>query len=337
MNNKTGSRRAGILFAVALSLSPFMALAGHGDFELGGRPFSDPARVVPMPDSWRQQSIRRDTGQAADLALALDQQLYPAVLPLVQKFAKERNVKVAVQEGTCGLAANALVEKTADITGMCCPPGDLDRLPGVRYHTLGIAAIALIVHPSNPVEAVDLASARRLFGGNIKRWSDLPPSGIKTADDREVRPVARLHCAVRPGHWRLILDNADQFSHDVFEVPAITDMIVEVSQNPTAIGYETLWHVRDHASRAKVKTLRLNGHAPTDNDALATGKYPLYRVFSITTWSEGPAASVLADELGHYLVDHADAIDPVFGFVPISRLRRAGWKFLGDELVGEPR
>lgn len=288
---------------------------------------------MPMPEEWRHRPVSRPAD--IDLALAIDQQLFPALYPLAVEFAQSHKLRTALLEGTCGIASNALTARSADITGMCCPPGPLDRLPGVRYHTIGIAAVALIVHPANSLSDIDLAAARRLFNGDARAWSDLPISGLSRTPGR-VQAVTRLHCATRPGHWRLLLDNADLFRTDAVEVPAITDMIIEVNRNPQAIGYETLWHIADKAGQGKVKTLRLDGRAPEDAEALAKGLYPLYRVFNLSTWSDAPAADAAAQKLVRHLIDNAHRIDPRFGIVPASRLRAAGWTFLADEVIGEP-
>lgn len=302
--------------------------------ELGGRPFSSPDEVTTMPDSWSAKRLSRPAG--ADLALAIDQQLYPALLPLIHEFARTNRIKVALQEGTCGVAAGALADKSADITGMCCPPGPLDRMPGVRYHTIGIAAIALLVHPSNAVAEVGLDQARAMFGGHTRSWADLPASGFKAGPASDIRAITRLHCKPRPGHWRLLLDNENLFAPDMHEVPAIRDMVAEVAGSPTAIGYETLWHVADNAVASKVRPLRLNGADPADRTALAAGRYPLYRVMNITTW-QGPDGNPLADRLAAWLVARAEAIDPSYGIVPAAELRRHRWRFADNELVGEPK
>jgi ABC-type phosphate transport system substrate-binding protein len=307
--------------------------ASAGEPELGGRPFSAPDTIMQMPQAWLEKRLTRPN--KVDIALALDQQLYPAVLPLVRRYAAEHGISVALQEGTCGVAAGALAEKNADITGMCCPPGVVDRLPGVRFHTLGIAALALIANPANRVDDVSLKQARAMFSGTASSWSELPPSGVRGEGDDRVRAVTRLHCKARPGHWRLLLDNADLFTTESFEVPAIRDMIAEVARSRAAIGYETLWHIDANQAAGAVKALRLDGVDPRDGDALARGRYPLYRVFNITSWTE-PDANPAAHALVAYLIAHADDIAPSFGIVPVRALRRNGWQFAGDEVIGEP-
>jgi hypothetical protein len=150
-----------------------------------------------------------------------------------------------------------------------------------------------------------------------------------------VHPIARLHCPVRPGHWRLLLDNEELFSPDMTDVGAIEDMVRVVAADPQAMGYETLWMVRHHQALGKVKPVRLNGVNPDDGEALAQGRYPLYRVYNVTTW-EGAAGNPLAGELVRHLLDRAQAVDSRFSMVSFNRLRERGWRFEGDELVGAP-
>jgi hypothetical protein len=86
----------------------------------------------------------------------------------------------------------------------------------------------------------------------------------------------------------------------------------------------------------EVKLLKINGHSPDDFASLASGEYPLYRTYNITTWEGKGIASPKAQELVSYLLKEAGSIESKFGIVPASELRRAGWKFKETELVGEP-
>ncbi len=298
---------------------------------LGGQPFSPPDALTPMPPSWMERPIARPQG--VDLMLALDQQIFPALVPFAMKWGQEKGLKLAAQEGTCGLASAALGEKSADITGMCCPPGVVDRLPGVSYHTIGISPVAIIVHPSNPLNDISWEQARALFTGAVQSWSDLPMSGIATK--HEVRAITRLHCKPRPGHWKLLIGNPDDFARQALDVTAVKDMIIEVSQTKDAVGWETLYHIADNAQRGQVKILKLNGIHPSDLRATAEGRYPFYRVMGITSWAAGPAVNPKAQDLVATLVASAPAIDPYYGILSAQELRKNGWKFKNDELVGE--
>ena len=292
-------------------------------------PVEDPTLVEP---GWAAQPVRHTSAHAAaDLVVTLDQQLYPAVAPTLAQLAADRGVRIDVERGTCGVSAGALFRKEAEIAGFCCPPGPDDRLPGVRYRTLGVAAIAVIVHPDNPVRELTLADARSLFGGRIRRWSDL--SGVG-GFPRPVVGVVRLHCKRRPGHWHLLLDNEDLFSPRAVEVGAIEDMVAQVGRRPGAVGWETAWMVGRAPAGQPVRMVRVDGVDPLDTEALAAGRYPLYRTFTLATWAadDNPLVVAAVAAMERAFAATADT----FAAVGSATLARHGWRFAGGDLQGAP-
>lgn len=320
--------------AIACCVTPCHAEAAQD--RLSGPAFAVNSHTVPMPPEWLKRPVKYEKwAQGADIAVSLDQHLYGAFAPLIREYAKKNGLKIAVNEGTCGISAGMLSRKAVDIAGYCCPPGDSDRLPGVRFHTVGIASLAIIVNLKNPTGEITSAQARGLFMGKYFNWSELNPAGWK-GTELAVRTIGRLHCKARPGHWRLILDNEDLFSMRLQEVGTIPDMISLVAKFPGAVGYETLWMVRRYERLGKVKPLRVDGDAPDDDEALASGKYPFYRTLNITTWENGALDKPEADKLKDFIMESTAGLDPKYGIVPAERLRRAGWKFNSDELAGGP-
>lgn len=92
--------------------------------DLRGEAFSNPNIQLDMPDDWKQQPVKYDKWAGnVNLAITLDQHMYPALLPLIKKYARQNNLNIAVNEGTCGISAGLLVRKAVDIAGFCCPPG----------------------------------------------------------------------------------------------------------------------------------------------------------------------------------------------------------------------
>jgi ABC-type phosphate transport system substrate-binding protein len=305
---------------------------------LAGPPFINPSQVMDMPDDWINQPIKYDPSAGeADVVVTLDQHLYPALLPLIQKYEKEYKMKIIVNEGTCGISAGLLSRKAADISGYCCPPGLTDRLPGLEFHTLGISALALLVHSDNTIDNITFEQAQQIFTGKIYKWSELKTSDGKRGATIPVHPIGRLHCKLRPGHWRLLIDNQDMFSTSLQEVGAIPDMIYKVASNQGAIGYEVLWHLIRYKQRGKANALRINGFNPENQEHIISGKYPLYRVYNLTTWEGKHTANPVAQKLVEYLLQQCKHMDTEHGIIPASRLRQAGWKFKGNELIGEPK
>jgi ABC-type phosphate transport system substrate-binding protein len=318
-----------VAFCLALILSSATTVhAGHDPLKgLAGPPFTDPSEIMAMPDAWKKQPIKYDvSSDNVDLVVSLDQQMQYAYRPLIHKFAEENNLNIIIHGGTCGISSGLLSRKAIDIGGFCCAPGLMDRLPGLQFHTLGISALALIIHPDNPVDNITLEQAQAIFMGKIHRWSELKTAKGTKGPNLPIEPVARLHCKNRPG----------RFSPNLREVGAIPDMISQVSANKHAIGHEILWMTRHFRDKGRVKSLKINGHSPDNPVHLLSGDYPLYRVFSLTTWEGAHDTNQTASKLVKYLMQQVEHLDEKFSFVPASRLRQSGWKFKGNELIGEP-
>lgn len=294
--------------------------------------FSDPAILAPVPENWTSKPVKHLAKfQGADLVIALGQQSYPVFNELIQEYAQSHNLKIVVEQGTCGITSGRLLKKKVDVGAFCCPPGKNDRFPGLKFYSLGISPIALLVHPDNPLQDVSTEQAKKIFDGQISRWSE-----IGSGTNQLVQAVGRLHCKTRPGHWRSLLKSGDEFSPRLFEVGVIPDMISQVARNTGSIGWETPLMVEFHKKKGDVKMLRIDGHLPTDIDNLLKGKYPLYRSYSLTAWTEKSETNERALKLIRYLRSHVENIYEDIGFIPVSKLRKAGWKFIGDELIGKP-
>lgn len=272
----------------------------------------------------------------AHLAVSLDQHLYPVLLPLVRDFEKKHAITVAVQEGTCGISAGSLHKKEVNIAGFCCPPGPGDRLDGLKFHTVGISGLAILVNRANPVTHLSSSQVRDLFSGAVRNWNKLTPATGPQDANLAALAVARLHCKARPGHWRLILDNEELFGPRVQEVGTIRDMLEAVAGFAGAIGFEVPDNLRRFGVEKKVKFVHIDNASPVDADDLARHRYPFYRTYNITTWTQAKAASKKADQLAEFLVNNLPPFGSGHAIVSKARLQQSGWKFHGNELVGPP-
>lgn len=328
----------GWMIAVLVGALAHGALAEDLGKRLAGDPFSDPARLVPKPEEWVARPIAHaEWGQDADLAVALDQHLYPALLPLTEAFARERHLRIAVREGTCGFSEGMLNNKAVEITGLCCPPGATDRLPGLRFHTLGIAALAILVPEDNPFANLTGEQVRHLFMGRPKSWGELPPVAGLAPFPVPVQPVTRLHCPLKPGHWRVILDNESQFTARKVEIKEIPDYIAKIASTKGSIGYEVLWNQERYQGRTRLKAIKVDGHHPADAEAVIRRRYPFYTVYTMTTWARDDGANPVAADLIRYYREHFDrTLAEEYHIIPATRLKEAGWRFRDEELVGEP-
>jgi len=298
-----------------------------------GKAFVSPKHALKMPKGWESKPVEYDKKiKDADLVVSFGQQTYPALHRLVEQYGKQNNMKIVIQSGTCGVSAGKLLRKTVDSGTFCCPPGEKDRLPGLEFHTIAISSLAIFVNKQNPVDAISHQEARKIFQGKIRNWKELE-SG--KSFDNTIRPHARLHCKKRPGHWTLLLKDQAQFSPILKEIGVIPDLVAKVGQVDESVSIETPFMI-DSYKKGEIKMLKIDGHVPTDTDYVASGNYPFYRTYNMTTWSEAGKQRDKTLQLISFLRDHIEKNYTQYSLVPISKLKKAGWKFRENELVGEP-
>ena len=301
--------------------------------------FTDPNQRAKVDASFLSQKIKYGAKVGdVDLVVTLGQQTYPALHEMVAKIAKDKGIKVDIQRGSCGSTAKKLLKKSVDIGTYCCPPGKSDRLPGLEFHTIGIAPLLLVTNTANPVEDVSSDDALKIFQGEYVYWSEVPGTESLSSQltGKTIQPVARMHCKKRPGHWRGLIKGPDSFSPKVQEVGVIPDMIKHVAENKTAIGFETSYMLKVHKEKGELKILNIDGYDPENLDHLLHGKYPLYRTYNLTTWSNAENKNELALQLVKELTEYIEKHGNKINFISSSELRLADWKFKNDELIGQP-
>lgn len=322
--------------SILLAISMGLQVHAHADDSpLRGKAFLDNRdKHVSMPAEWVAKDIVHEKAlQDADLVITLNQDTYPALKDEVSRYARANGLKIAMHSGTCGTSAGKLMNKSINSGAFCCPPGDTDRLPGLEYHTIAITAVAVIVNGQNPLDNISLKEARDIFQGKLRHWGDL--NSLNSLKE-PIATTARLHCKTRPGHWTLLLAKQEHFSPTLKEIGVIPDLVAKVARERNAVSIETPFMVKEFSKPGEVKLLRIDGRSPTDFAYVASGRYPFYRTFNMTTWSQDSGKREQTLKLIHHLREHIEKNYQQYNLVPVSMLKAAGWKFAGDELVGEP-
>jgi hypothetical protein len=82
--------------------------------------------------------------------------------------------------------------------------------------------------------------------------------------------------------------------------------------------------------------LRIGNMDPTDTRHTLNGDWPFYRTYHLVTWTQSNRSNTEARKLVAYLRNKVETIYDEIAFVPPSKLKEAGWRFQGEELVAEP-
>jgi ABC-type phosphate transport system substrate-binding protein len=172
---------------------------------------------------------------------------------------------------------------------VCCPLTDKEvKENHLKVWPLAKEPILILVRDDNPVNDLSEQQVRAIFRGDITNWQEVG------GPDKAIVLVTRLHCKKRPGHWKTILPNADEFRQQRLNVKSAAAMVQRINDFGSAIGHTgSTWKFKP---TDRVKALSINGIAPTAEN-LANGSYPFYRELSaVTTESPTPDVVKLIEE-----------------------------------------
>jgi phosphate transport system substrate-binding protein len=172
---------------------------------------------------------------------------------------------IYVQGGGSTAGIEAVITRAAKI-GMSSRPllGQEKNLYSV---TIAKDAIAIILHPKNPIQDLSLDQIREVFSGKIKSWKEL--KGIS----RPIVLVTREEgSGTREAFQKFVMEKED-ISLESLVQDSNGAVRQVVASNPSAIGYISLGLVNN-----QVKALKVSGVEPNLTD-IENGKYTLVRSF----------------------------------------------------------
>lgn len=245
---------------------------------------------------------------------------------LGQAWAEEfmmRNpeASIAVTGGGSGTGMAALISGTCDIAESSREIKDQEMEAAhknghdVHEFIVAVDAIAVVVHPSNPVKQLTIEQLSGIYTGKIKNWNELGGKDQKIlALSRERNSgthVYFLEEVVRMG----VEKGPEQFAPEVLMLPSSQAIISEVSQSETAIGYVGLGYVSD---RVHIPAIALSNQGPFVSPTLETTmdkSYPLSRSLLFYTGRE-PEGTV-KNFIDFVLSEEGQEIVRIMDFVPL--------------------
>jgi phosphate transport system substrate-binding protein len=201
-------------------------------------------------------------------------------------------IDVSMESGGAELA---ILEGLTDLAGMACRPDPETLAAGVAAVQLGRDAIAVIVHPDNPLGDLDLEELRALFAGRVNNWRQLG------GPDLAVRPLTvSSESATRQMFRSTVLGQQDYAGCETVRPDAA--MVQEVAQNPGAIGPISTAFLKQAGEQVKI--VAVAGELPDGRHPdypIARPLYLLYwpargRVDAFARWSQGPQGQRLIQE-----------------------------------------
>jgi phosphate transport system substrate-binding protein len=236
----------------------------------------------------------------------------------------EPRVSVEVSGGGSGTGIAALEQGTVDIANASrhIEPNEIEvarrntgKVP--VEHVVGYDALAVYVHPSNPLETITLEQLGQIYGegGSTERWSQL---GVKLAGSAdEIIRVSRQSNSGTYAYFReAVLGKGRDFKLGSRDMHGSKDVVELVSKTSGAIGYSGMGYATPAVKMLKIaRKAGEPAYAPTVENTL-NRTYPVARPLLLYTLG-APEGAVKA-YIDWVLSPDGQAIVKTSGYVPLA-------------------
>jgi phosphate transport system substrate-binding protein len=291
------------LVVALVGMVVILALAGCG------KPQAASADAAPAETGQTIQNKGSDT--LVNLALAWAEHY----------MGQHPEVSLSVTGGGTGTGIAALINKTVDIANasreMKKEEIDAAKKNGVdpKEFTVARDAIAVVVHPDNPVSGLTLQQLADIYTGKITNWREV---------GGEDRPIVLLSRESNSGTYVYFLENVVRlgeksdlmFSPNTLLMPSSQGISTEVSQNPNAIGYDGLGYVTPEQKTVAVATDAARPYVLPSVATVNDGTYPISRPLYMYTIGE-PQGEIKA--YLDWILGDGQTLIPSLGFVPLQK------------------
>ncbi|MCP4416321.1 MAG: phosphate ABC transporter substrate-binding protein [Chloroflexi bacterium] len=235
----------------------------------------------------------------------------------------EPEVIVAVTGGGSGTGIAALINGTVNIANASRAMKESEkeeaRTNGIDpiEHVVAIDALAVIVHPDNPVSELTIQQLANIYTGRITNWKEVggldQPIILLSRETNSGTHVYFLEEVVRQGNK----ENEDIFAPQTLLMPSSVGITSELRRNPNAIGYDGLGYV--DPAHEKVVAVARDIDTPfvmPSVETASSGEYPLSR--NLFMYTAGEPQGNIADYLAWIISPAGQEIVAKLGFVPLT-------------------
>ena len=232
------------------------------------------------------------------------------------------DIRIAVTGGGSGTGLAALINGTVDMANASrqIKKEETDRAQANHItpveHVVARDAIAVIVHPSNPVKQLTLQQISDIYTGKITNWKQVGgenrPIVLLSRESNSGTHVFFLEQVIRLGDSK----SKALFSPETLLLPSSEGIMMEVQQNPNSIGYDGLGYVTPEVKMLAVARDATRPFVLPGVESVNEGTYAIAR--DLYMYTPGPPAGQVARYLEWIVGPAGQAIVGKLGFVPLG-------------------
>lgn len=248
------------------------------------------------------------------------------IVNLAQAWAEEYRkvepkVVIAVSGGGSGTGIAALINGTVDIANSSRKMKAEEQEAALKNNgktikefIVGLDALAVFVHPANPLTGLSLEEIACIYGegGKCDTWSDVRGTVVPGCKDNKIIRISRQSNSGTYQYFReAVLGEKRDFKTGSMDLNGSRESIDLVEKTPCAVGYSGMGYLNKNVKALCVTTA--DGKCVLPTIETATDKsYPIARELYMYTsgepsvavkaymdWTQGEAAKVIILKSGY--------------------------------------
>jgi phosphate transport system substrate-binding protein len=233
------------------------------------------------------------------------------------------DVAIAVSGGGTGTGISAMINGTTDIANASreMTDGEIEaaRKNGVEpvQFTVGFDAIAVFVHPDNPVRELTIAQLADIYGegGEYESWSQLGVEVPGCSSDEIIR-VSRQNNSGTYAYFRqAVLGRQRDYKLGSRDMHGSKDVVDLVQNTPCAIGYSGLAYATERVAMPCLESSEDGGCVLPSVATALDASYPIAR--PLLMYSAGQPQGAVEAYLDWILSDAGQCIIQEKGYAPV--------------------
>ena len=234
------------------------------------------------------------------------------------------SVAIAVTGGGSGTGVSALLNGTVDLanSSRALKKKEIDLAKSKGFspveNIVGYDALAVYLHPSNPIEALSIEQLKSIYGegGTTNKWSDL---GIKIpgCDSDEIVRVSRQNNSGTYAYFKsAVLGKKGEYKLGSRDMHGSKDVVDLVEKTACAIGYSGLAYANDHVKMPCIKKEENGACVKPTVQTASDRTFPISR--PLFMYTRGTPEGATKEYLDWIKSDKGQCIILKKGYAPIS-------------------
>ncbi len=187
---------------------------------------------------------------------------------LADAYTQQRpyvTITIRATNSAVGIRAAREYTHTLGLVARAIKPNELD---GTRAVVVARDGVAIIVHPSNPINAIMRSQLAQVFSGEILVWPLGPMAG------KPIVVVSREEGSGTRHAFEAMVMQGTRVTRTAIVMPSEAAVVDFVARNPTAIGYVSMGAVTD-----AVRALTID-EVPLSRETVESQQYPFVRTLA---------------------------------------------------------